>query len=491
MIPKFKRIDWIGEYQMSDLNGHGRLSYENNPKLINDNPELENEIQNALMEKDIMQLRSKLHEIVKPQSKEKGYFELLEDFTNIDELSLSLPPDELLDFYDSLPKVHLYQHNISEKETIHQFYKQQMHFKADDEFDVDNDDCELGEIEEAILEKDVVDLRNKLSRIAKIVSLPYSSEEIEQYVTGEMDEKRSEQFKKELAVNSALRDETELYGQVNEAIEETDINDLRRKITKLMATETSWNVSEKVIEEFIDNRLEGEQLEKFTAEYKENTDLKVEVKLRREINEAVGEKDIILLKERLLSIHKQAQKKDVKSIIPENKADHFYWWKAGVAVVIVFFLISGLFRFNIYNPDKTYADFYNAPEWSHQRSVSSENSYFTRAGEYFSKGDYIAALQLYNAAIQENNNEPVFHFYKAASLQNLGEYRQAADHYSKVILHGDNIFIEESEWYRSLCYVKMNEAKKAREQLLFIIERRGFYANNAKAVLRKMRYSFN
>jgi len=37
----------------------------------------------------------------------------------------------------------------------------------------------------------------------------------------------------------------------------------------------------------------------------------------------------------------------------------------------------------------------------------------------------------------------------------------------------------------------MNEAKKAREQLLFIIERRGFYANNAKAVLRKMRYSFN
>jgi len=73
----------------------------------------------------------------------------------------------------------------------------------------------------------------------------------------------------------------------------------------------------------------------------------------------------------------------------------------------------------------------------------------------------------------------------------LEKYEQAADYYSKVIIHGDNIFMEEAEWYKSLCYLKMNDIKKAREQLLFIIERKGYFANDAKAVLRKIRYSFN
>ena len=60
-----------------------------------------------------------------------------------------------------------------------------------------------------------------------------------------------------------------------------------------------------------------------------------------------------------------------------------------------------------------------------------------------------------------------------------------------MILHGDNLFIEEAEWYKSLCYIKMNDTGKAKEQLLRIVERKGYYANDAKAVLRKMRYTFN
>ena len=97
MIPKIKWIDWIGEYQKSDLNGHGRLNFENSPNYMDDDPELENEIRDALQEKEIIQLRTKLREIVKPAAKDKSYFELLEDFTTIDELSLRVPPDELLD----------------------------------------------------------------------------------------------------------------------------------------------------------------------------------------------------------------------------------------------------------------------------------------------------------------------------------------------------------------------------------------------------------
>ena len=151
------------------------------------------------------------------------------------------------------------------------------------------------------------------------MSLPYSPEEIEQYVAGEMNAKQAERFTKELSVNSALRAEAQLYNQVNKAIRELDINYLRQKLTDLMAMETSWNVSEEIIEGFIDGRLEGEELEKFRAEYNENTGLKAEVKLRKELNEAVGEKDIIELKEKLQAIHKDAKTKEIKSLIPNHK----------------------------------------------------------------------------------------------------------------------------------------------------------------------------
>ncbi len=490
MIFKISRINWIGEYQKSDLKSYIQVNNGNNPQPDKDF-ELEKEIQNALQEKDIMQLRAKLYEIVKPAANNNSYFELFEDFTTIDDLNLNMPQEELLDPYDSMPKVHLYQHKISEKETIHRFYKEQMRSESSGEYEYENDEFELEGLEEAILEKDIIDLRNKLSRVSEIVSLPYSPEEIEQYVAGEMNAKQAERFTKELSVNSALRAEAQLYNQVNKAIRELDINNLRQKLTDLMAMETSWNVSEEIIEGFIDGRLEGEELEKFRAEYNENTGLKAEVKLRKELNEAVGEKDIIELKEKLQAIHKDAKTKEIKSLIPNHKKESFYWWRAGVAVAIVFFLISGLFRFNIYNPDQTYSAFYQPPEWSNQRSVVRENTFLTEAGEYFSKGDFIRAIKSYDAALLENSDQPLFYFYKAVSLQNLGQFEPAADHYSKVILHGDNLFIEEAEWYKSLCYIKMNDTGKAKEQLLRIVERKGYYANDAKAVLRKMRYTFN
>ena len=77
---------------------------------------------------------------------------------------------------------------------------------------------------------------------------------------------------------------------------------------------------------------------------------------------------------------------------------------------------------------------------------------------------------------------------RAASLQNLERYTEAIPEFTNVILHGDNLFIEESEWYRALCHLKLNQKEVAKEQLLAIVRKRGFYASDAKAILRKTRY---
>ena len=73
--------------------------------------------------------------------------------------------------------------------------------------------------------------------------------------------------------------------------------------------------------------------------------------------------------------------------------------------------------------------------------------------------------------------------------EELKQYEDAINEYNKVIQHGDNIFIEDAEWYRSLCYLKMKNYSKVKEQLVFIIEKKGYYSNDAKAILRKLKYS--
>ena len=72
-------------------------------------------------------------------------------------------------------------------------------------------------------------------------------------------------------------------------------------------------------------------------------------------------------------------------------------------------------------------------------------------------------------------------------MQNLERFSEAISEYSKVIAHGDNMYIEEAEWYRSLCYMKSGKKDLAKTELLAIVNRNGFYKNDAKAVLRRLK----
>jgi len=492
MTPKMKFIEWIDEYIEDRLTGQEKFEFEEELKRnmeLKAEVEMEKEIQNAILEKDVLNLRNKISKVAK--SDQNASFELLEGFANIGQLNLDVPAEELLEFYDSLPKAHIYQHSLISNENIHEFYREQIFSESEEDIDAEDfDDLELPDLEEAILEKDIMDLRNTLEKVSELVKLPYSSEEIEKYNTGELSKKEMEKFEKELAINSALQREVEIYREVEKALEELDISKLRNRLSGLMKTETSWNVSPKAIEDFIDGELEGKALDEFRSEYKENTDLKSEVSLRADVNKAIGEKDIISLSERLHEMKKDINKKDMKSIIPDENKNKFHWWRAGVAVAVILFVVSGLFRNDFVSIDKTYDYYYQSPEWSPQRSASSDLSYLHEANTYFLNGEYLKAIDLYDKAIKEYNENSVYHFYKAAGLQNLEKFREAIPEYTKVINNADNIFVEEAEWNKSLCYLKLNRKDLTRDQLKAIIKRNGYYARDAKAVLRRLKYTF-
>ncbi len=497
MTPKTKLFEWIEDYCLDNLEKLEKEEFENELKKnkeLREELKFEKEIKDAVTEEDILHLREKLRNAAegKADKKQGAAFDLFEDFSDIRELTSAVSPEELLDYYDALPKVHIYQHGLISNENIHHFYKEQNLPEEDEEFSFSGmeEDADFEGLEEALLEKDIMDLRGTLSRVSKSVQVPFSTEEIDAYLQGELSPEKREAFEKELKVNRLLQREVRTHSELENALEELDVTSLREKMSDLMNAETSWNVSEKDIEDFIEEELDEDREEAFRAEFEENTDLKAEVALRKSVNDSLGEQDVMRLRDQLHRTRDVLKSKEMKSIVPDSKTYKMHWWKAGVAIVLILFAFSGVIRSEFGSVDRLYNTYYQSPQWSPQRSVATGENHLRQANLFFTRGEYEKAISLYDRAIEKNSETFVFRFYKAASLQNLGKYREAIPEYNQVIRQGDNIFIEEAEWYRSLCYMKAGENEKAREQLLAIIERKGYYESDAKAVLRRLRYSF-
>ena len=131
MIPKAEFFEWIENYCHEQLNETERKEFEAELKSnieLRDEFKLHQEINLAISEKDIVNLRDKLQTISQEQQSGKinyGAFDLLDEFANIEEISENISPEELINFYDSLPKVHVYQHEMNSNENLHEFYREQ------------------------------------------------------------------------------------------------------------------------------------------------------------------------------------------------------------------------------------------------------------------------------------------------------------------------------------------------------------------------------
>ena len=496
MTRKTDFFDQIEDYSFDQLEGEIKLEFEaellKNPELRNE-LDLWTEIQSAIEEKEILTLRAKLENVAtqnKPEVSSNESFELLNEFSEIQEISEILSSEELINFYDSLPKVHAYHHVSTTNENIHHFYKKQ---NGSEVIDIDNglNDFDLGEFEglaEAILEKDILHFRQTLKQVAKSVEPQFTVEEIDNYLNGELTERDLIDFERDLFQNRSLQDEVKLHQDFELAIQENDIMNLRNQISNILQTETSWNVSEKSIEDFIDGVLEGELLIEFNLELQDNIDLIAEVELRKQINESLIEKDIFDLRKELKAIKESSEVKKVKMIIPETKVGQIKFWRRSVAIFVILLGIAGVLRNGLVSVNNTYENYFETPAWSPERSLTSEVSLLQQANMSYLNADYFKVVEILGQLSKTNNDYPVFDFYSAASLQKLDKYDDAIAGYTKVINQGDNLFIEEAEWYRSLCYLKLGNQKRAKGELLAVINRKGHFEKDAKAVLRRLKH---
>lgn len=459
--------------------------------------DLWDDISDALSEKDVPELRTALRDVAAHATKEKEpkkqqvYFDLAIDNPVFPEgLADNLSVD--LDSPHPLPRIHLHHHKRTLSEHTHLFYLDQAMAAAGEMPDTTDgeEDLEWLLIGEAMKEGDVMDLRNKLSQIQKTVSShQYDVADIEAYLEGEMDQATMGHFEEELAVNPELKNDLSLNVELEEAIGEEDVISLRELLRKVSRQQNNSARELEEIDAFLDDGMTNEERESFLEELSGSRELKREVELVRQVGNALGEKDVMELREQLREVASSEQKLEGRSLVELDGRRKGIKQLVTVAAMLLLLLgISGIHTFTSLSGRDSYSAFYKAPPApsSFRDAGTPDASGLAGGFRLYNQGHYASALLLLKEEASAEPFNPAAVFYAGASYQGLREYRNAIAEYERIIQHRDNLFVEQAEWYRALSLVGKGSYHDAVTNLGDVVNRRGFYSRQAEALLSRI-----
>ena len=462
------------------------------------------EVEEAVQEKDIASLRENMnrivHQQVAPKKEEmqeefvlsESYsFGLTDELNTIQNFKARLKIDDIINFNHSFPKIHLYQHLIAAKENIYQFYKEQQEhsFRKDQELFSPFDDALFEDIKDAITEDDVLDLRANLKQIASSVSLhSHSASELHDYVDGTMESEERIKFEEDLKIDKSLANEVQLLQEIDFALGEDDIMDLRANLQNIRESAKMFTSGIEEMDGYINNTLTEQQMSMFEDELIHNKDLYAEIELMKDIDRSIQETDIMQLRSNLRNI---ANENNNEKQAEQSITGRFWHRKVAISVVAAsLILLLGITTLvNYTSGGDVYQDFYTRYETTgiSRASNSMPDGTFSLALQKYNKKDYQSALNLLQEVISKDPNNMAGHFYSGVSLQELGKYQNAIKEYEVVVIDKDNLFMEQAEWYIGLCYIQTRDEKKAIQQFKKIADSNGFYKEKAVAILRKMK----
>lgn len=506
MMRNSEYFEQIDRYIDSDLTESELREFETQQELdsdLADELQLHQEVAQAIVEQDVISLRNNLNIIVRNHSENKDFstidsfnFSLSEEFSAFRNLDNQFDVNELQKIEHSFPKIHLYQHHIAGKENVHQFYKEQVDLDSisnDESFTVYEEKLFI-EIQNSLDEKDILDIRANLKQISQsIPSHRYSSEEIDNFVNNQMDTELRAQFEEELAINSSLAQEVYLIREIDLALEEKGVMDLRASLNEIQRSALQSSSRIEDIEGYIYNELSEGEVISFEAELTVNKELSSEIELIRNIDLALKENDVMGLRNKLqdIALEIASQKQTERSFVTKVKSRRVVLSSVAASLILLLGITGILSRQS--SELELYQKFYSTYQTtgiSRSADVAADQT-LSMALQRFNDREYDAALLLLEDVISRDQNNMVGRFYTGVSLQELGKYQKAISEYETVITDKDNLFVEQANWYIGLCYLQTNEDKKAYKQFKKIAKEDGFYQLKAEAILRKMKYSEN
>ncbi len=241
--------------------------------------------------------------------------------------------------------------------------------------------------------------------------------------------------------------------------------------------------------ELIEKYLMGEMSIKEQIEFEESmrndTELMKEFLFRKDINEAVKEKDVIELRDKL---------EDIGDSIDFTKKRNFpIYTYSSVAAVLILLIVLASKYFNPFSKmehKEIYEAYYQIyPSINENRSLNDseldQNIFY--AFNYYKENKYDKAVEYFRKVFEEDSTNVLCQFYLAISLIEEGEIDEAEEYLIDLTLKQNHLFWEQSHWYLALIYIKEGKTDTAKGFLNKIVDEDMANKSEAKLILRSVK----
>ncbi|MBP6871166.1 MAG: hypothetical protein KBC43_04110 [Bacteroidales bacterium] len=246
--------------------------------------------------------------------------------------------------------------------------------------------------------------------------------------------------------------------------------------------------------EWIDSYVEGELdeagMRQFEEELEINRNLALEYKLDKDINEALLEEDILDLRAKCMTAQNEynLSRSRLARVVQFTRK----YWYAAASVILIGLIAGGLMLMNPggYSSEKLFKMYYKSdPSVGISRSG---NVNMVEALRVFSMNDFKAADKLFDKVLETDpGNIPVKYYSGISNIENRN-FEKAIAMFEDIISDGDNLYVENAQWYLGLSQLAAGKINEAVE-IFGIISRKQdhFYHKDAESILEKINKSGN
>lgn len=223
----------------------------------------------------------------------------------------------------------------------------------------------------------------------------------------------------------------------------------------------------------------------FEKELDGNLWLRKELDLRRKTDTIVGNSEAMDFRKKLIQAelnHRNTRpvKRAIKAV-PTQYAAIF----VGI-IVISSLLLLGQRDIDPSRLASRYVTSYDPATTSRSVSLEDDMAYNT-AVDFYNRGDYQNAIIWFNKIVEDSSSDNIKStFMLGVTRMKNSEYNEAIMPLEKVVVHNDNLFIEDARWFLSICYLNVNDTAKARDILEEIANSDSIFRKKAKRNLRKI-----
>lgn len=224
----------------------------------------------------------------------------------------------------------------------------------------------------------------------------------------------------------------------------------------------------------------------FMKELEGNTMLQKEVELRKRVDDSLIRHDLIDLRNKLASLEKTRK---AKVNATDGKKSAIIRFAASMAILMLLGTMYYLISQGSGKVDKIYEANFTPYIYSGvpRTATADIDISFKSAMDLYNNGDYRAAASALTGYLNRNPEKTEAFFILGVSEMGNNNFDNAIKIFRSLCENESNIYLDHSQWYLALCYIKTEKYSLAADDLQAIINSGNIYRSKARKVLRKIK----